>query len=522
MKIIQPEDILKKIKMKFEESDKFILLTTILLSIVNNFYFLIGDGVAPDAISGVYFNIASDWEISLGRFGIEYINMFRNGLVAKFLIILISTIMIALSVMLIKRIFKIKSKILMFIITILIAVAPQFTETYMFIYCADAYLFAFLMSVVTVFFLSKTTISKNNYIFAIISTIITCSIYQAYLGMIIALIIVFIINKIIIEKNTTKVIKEFINYTLTILTGVISYYILLKVILYVNDLPLASYKGANSLGINTIKQLPYTIAQCYKDFYSFFFQESIINNFYWDRQKMYFIIFLLLLFGLALNLIKNNQRQQKQLFKIICILIMIIILPIGIGVMNIIAPGTRLNLVTAPGLIAVWILAIVVYQNLSKNNIDNIIKYGILIICVALTWSYVLSNTFTYIAREQTFDNYKLTTSDIYTKATNLSDYSTEMEWMFSDVIRYRVPNAERTNGFITYDNLTWNNYNGTRQNSAYFQKYLGIKINICSKDTYDKIKEQDIFKNMPVYPAKGSIKIIDNVVVVKTTKYTY
>ena len=141
---------------------------------------------------------------------------------------------------------------------------------------------------------------------------------------------------------------------------------------------------------------------------------------------------------------------------------------------------------------------------------------------IILIFTFVLENTFTYVARNQTFRNYYTISMDIYSRAVQLEGYSKDKEWMFSDVIRFIVRDANRANGFISDDNVTWNNYNGTLQNSSFYEKYLGIKIKICSKEKYREIVETEEFKNMPIYPTNGSIKIINNVVVIKTTDNTF
>ena len=44
----------------------------------------------------------------------------------------------------------------------------------------------------------------------------------------------------------------------------------------------------------------------------------------------------------------------------------------------------------------------------------------------------------------------------------------------------------------------------------------MGIKIKICTRDEYNKIVNSEEFKNMPIYPNNGSIKIINNIIVIK------
>ena len=156
MKIDEPNELFLKVKKNITKNDIFIILVVLVLGIINNFSFFITEGIAPDALSSADFNIAGNWEIKLGRFGIKYINLLRYGLVNKF----ISLIFLALAVVVISRIFEIKNKTALAIIAAIVAVAPQFTETYFFIYCADAYAFAFLTSTLTVFFLKKAENKK--------------------------------------------------------------------------------------------------------------------------------------------------------------------------------------------------------------------------------------------------------------------------------------------------------------------------------------------------------------------------
>lgn len=520
MKIKDPIKSFKYFFDKINKNDIFSIIIVILLGVINNFSFITNEGIAPDALSPAYFNIAGNWEISLGRFGIKFVNMLRFGLVNKTIIVLIALIMLAVSAVIIIRTFEIKNKIGIFFISALIAVAPTFTETYMFIYCADAYCLAFLLSTLSVYFLNKSNRGKQYYIFSNICTIAVCSLYQAYLGVILGETIILLMKDLLKEKdikaNFIKAIKFFIN----IFIGILMYYILLKIIISILDISLASYKGANNLGIYTLKSLPHTIVQTYKDFINFFFTDKIINNSYWNREIINGTIFFTSFLGLFLILIKS--KQKNKCIRALFLGVLILLYPIGIAIMDIIAPNTSLNLVTGPGLITAVILITLIYESMDDKSLENILRYIFLILMIILIFTFVLENTFTYVARNQTFRNYYTISMDIYSRAVQLEGYSKDKEWMFSDVIRFKVRDANRANGFISDDNVTWNNYNGTLQNSSFYEKYLGIKIKICSKEKYREIVETEEFKNMPIYPTNGSIKIINNVVVIKTTDNTF
>ena len=224
MKIISPNNFFYKIKNKYDKGDLLILVTVLIAGIINNFNFVIGKGVSPDALSIQNYYVAGNWELQLGRFLIKFTNSMRYGLVNKFIIIIISLSCIAISILLLKRIFNIKNKLPLFILSCIISVAPQFTETYMFIYCADTYLIAFMFSVLTVYFLKRAKYQKRCFVLAVISTVIVCALYQAYLGVILGLIIALLIYECIINNiNFKDLFLKFIKYFLTIFIGVILY-----------------------------------------------------------------------------------------------------------------------------------------------------------------------------------------------------------------------------------------------------------------------------------------------------------
>lgn len=514
---INPEIIISKIIRKFDKKDLLIIITTFIVGIINNFYFIIGEGVAPDAVSPAWFNIAGNWEITLGRFGIKYINQLRYGFVSQFIVIIISLFLISVSIMIIKRIFNFKSNVGLVILTTLIACAPQFTETYFFVYCADAYLFAFFCSILSVYFLNKMGKNKLYMFLSILFVIITCSIYQAYLGVTIGLSLLLIIKQLIKNYNVKDVFINFFKYMLIIFAGCVFYYILLKLILLINNLTLASYKGANDLGLNTLIQMPKSIVQCYKDFFNFYFDNNIIFNSYYHRKEIFMIIFVLLILISFITFCKSDLSKKNV--RLLAIFLIVAIYPIGINIMNIIAKGTKINLVTGPGLITFFTIMLFLYEWSDKNLIVYLCKWLLILLFTMLSVSYIIENSYTYIARNETYQNYKTTMTDIYYRAIALNEYNEKSEWIFNNYYNFTVRDLNRTNGFITHDNVTWKNYSGLLQNSSFFEKNLGVKIKMASREKYNLIVNSEEFKAMPTYPKEGSVKIIDGVVTVKISE---
>jgi len=56
----------------------------------------------------------------------------------------------------------------------------------------------------------------------------------------------------------------------------------------------------------------------------------------------------------------------------------------------------------------------------------------------------------------------------------------------------------------------------------GFYQNYLGININLCSDEEYVQIANSDEFKSMPVWPDKDSVRVINNVAVIKYMEEPY
>ena len=504
---------MNNIKEYIKNNKTNIIITVIVFTvffIINNIQFVFTHGVAPDVMFfGTDHYKAGVWEISLGRFGLTLIDKLKFGLVSKQVIIAYCMIYLGISTILIEYLFNIKKKISVILLSIVIAVFPIFTETYFFLYCADSYCLAFLLSVIAVIGIKKyIDTNKFKYLcITIIATIATCSLYQAYLGLILGLYALYIITN---KKDIN--IRTILKTILIIGISVIMYYLILKGILLINGIKLASYKGANSLGIETIKHIPKSIINTYKDIANFLFGNRIIyNNIYYRR-----IINSILIISIILLIRKVKEHSVKS---IILRIIFLAILPICIAIMDIIAPTTTINLVTGPGLITIYILIISLLDKYDfSSNIQKILKIVIIcMICITMH-TFIIQNNYTYKVREHTYQNFYTIQNNIYTRGTSLKGYNKNMKWLFSDTILFHSEYGKFGNGFISNDNETYIGIN-TSSNAQiinFYKTYMGIDISICSEDEYNQIVKTNEFKEMQSYPNDNSIKIINNCVVVK------
>ena len=504
---------LEKIKSTITYENKLIIIISFIAGLITHFYFLTNEAIAPDSLGMNNYFKAGTWETSLGRWAIPIIDTLRGGLVSNVLITFFCILVLTITTILIVKLFKIKNKKIIILISILMVTAPQFAETLMFIYCADSYCIAMLLSVLAVYYIYKES-SIKNYLFSAICIIFSLALYQSYIGVTVSLCIIIPIIDLINREDSKKVLK---NIGKSILIGIISalsYYLITKLILLITGNNLAEYGGANEMGISMFYNLLPEILSTYKTFFGYFFGENIIYNQYWHRDLINFIILMITIVNIVFIIIQNKTYNKKT--SIIILIILLTILPIGINIINIIAPERNSNLLMSMSYVLIYIFALKIIECLNNKQESTILKNVIFITISVLIITFVFSNNASYMARKEIYNNYYSTSMRILNKIENYEGYKNNTPVLIGGIIKYKPYTALLGNGFISNDYETWTNYDGVRMINNFYFKYMGTKIRLCSKVDYTRIVESEEYKNMEKFPYDNSIKMIDGILVVK------
>lgn len=517
MLIQEPSSLCETIFKKVNLQSKIAFFSTIIIGLINYSYFISHHVKSPDAVFIGHYHISGEWELSLGRFGIKMIDLLRGGIVNENLLIFSSILLIAIAAGFLVSTLDIHDNLLVVLIAAIFITAPQLADTFMFIYCADSYSLSILLAVVSVWFLKKK--NYRGYMLAILTLAISASLYQAYIGIAFTLCLFLIITDLLSNLKFKQAVQTLIQYMLVMLGGLLTYYGIERVILAITGTELSSYKGAADFGVGSlIGQLKNSIPQAYKDFYQYFMLDNILHNDYWKRKTIHILLLLVVL--LALVLLVN---QMKEVWSKLFVVFLCIFFPLSINVMDLIAPSSTINLMTGMPLVCMYFFVFVVYRFLKQSNyLSLLLKYSIVFLNVWLIFTFINSDNVSFKCREEVYNHFYATHANIISRVEALPGYNTELKWCFNDIVRYSSDLIPMSNGFIAYDNEVWNGYGGLEVTVTFYEQYYGKYISLCSREEYDSITEGDEFANMAVFPNDGSIKIIDNIVVIKLNDFRF
>ena len=496
-----------------KENSKLIIITLITCFIVH-FPILFKNILTSDILLNNFYYSYYSWEISLGRIGLYLIGLLKSFIVIQQIELFLSFIILSICSLLIINLFNIKNKIIKIIICILFGVSPSISATFLFYYCSLGYILAFFLAILSIYFLYKNNNKYLRIIMPIILEVGTLFLYQSYIQVILTLFILITIKELLDKKFN---LKQFIKNIIIIGFGMILYFFFMKLTLLIFNISLSNYSGADKFGIKSILNIPNRIFNTYQVFYEYFFKNSIINNTNLYTNILNIFILINLFIVILIKSIKNKLSFKE---KFICLLL-IIILPIAMNFVLLLIKNTKMQLLMATNYILIipFILSLI-------ENFNKVFKFIFILILVLLIRNYIIEEEATYLCLEVTYNKTYVIANNInreiiklgYNKEVMITGNLDNNKYYKNSNNSNNVSNIYKLNyGFISNSSLFWNEYDNVKNGwTKFMYQYLGVNINFVSLDKYNQILDMNEYKDMNTYPNKESIKVIDNVIVIK------
>ena len=471
----------------------------------------------------------ADWEVTLGRWGLKFFDYLHGGVNAPVIITMIALFWFSVGGILINEIFEVNSRAVRVIVPLIIIANPLVSVTITYYYCADAYAAGFCLAVVAVWLLTLKNRTKTATALAVLCVTCSLSIYQSSLGVTAGLGIMYGIFLIFQNPQNTKKNINYIGRLLIIgFFGTVLYYAVLQVVLNIRGLSMMSYKGADKIGIGyIIASMAKSILHTYIDFYAYFLKNSIMVNSY---LVVFCYIALWILFVIACVMVLTDLRIKFS--NLLIAIAYIAILPVACNVIDVMAPDTRIILLTSgglailpPAMLTICSMKITFVSNADssrskRNRIVYILSGAISLLLIA---NFILVvNTDGLVMKEET-DKTLALANRICTTLEQKDDiragYSLMIAGSASKGNYPVVSTLSNSANKYAKSGLTWSTPDGSlncwRQ---VFRRYLGITENWCTETQFREIIASEEFKNMPSYPENGAIREIGDIVVVKVS----
>lgn len=469
-----------------------IILITFILLFLTHLPLMTKNILSADILLNNGFYNGYSWEISLGRFGLYVIGLLKCFLTIPHIDILISYFIISISLVILFDLFSFRKKEDIILYILIICLNPITSATLLFNYCSIGYTLAFLCSILSIYVYYKEENKIKKYLFSLILIVVALSMYQAYLSVIVTTFIIYNI-KFLLEKKEN--FKLSLKYILTLLIGVLLYFIIMKISLLVFHVNMSNYSGADKIGLQTLLSIPKKIGLSYKLFYEYYFTDKIVKNIYIKNNILNIFLLILLIIGVVFKIFKNNLSPKEKVLT----LLLVLALPIFLNSIIFTINDTKLQLLMSASYLLVPLLLITTIP-------ENKMKYLSIIVIILFLRNNLIQTQATYLSLENTFNKYNTVITSAIKENINYQNYKFALIGSTKNETEINKLNY----GFISDDAIFWEEYNLKKLGFERFcYEYYGLNLTFVSEEDYDKIKQREN-KNQEIIYTYDDIIVID------------
>lgn len=481
----------------------------------------------PDGVwQGLVYKSYYGWEDILGRVGLGLFNKLKGYYQFPTLQTIFCIAIAALIAVLLCDLLEIKRFPWNYMVGGMVVCSPSLCSTLTYYYTADAYLLAFLLAVLFVWCIAKKR-TWGSHVLAVVLLAASASLYQAYIGSAITLCLLFLLLKMVRGAETVKqLMQRGLCFLVTGICGVLTYLLSYKVICRLWRISPIADRGFDSMGKIPLGRIPMLIKQAYHYFISYYFTDELYNNTWMKRGKVNVLIGIFILAVLVKWIIKGQYYRKPVEF---AILIMgILLIPMAFMSIVIMAPGCSIADVTGilmlPHMNWLYIFGIALVAEKQNVNVTGLvvewtsfILVGGLLFLLGL-YGQVFQNCMemdlhrTYTLAQQIACTVNSVTEYVPGATLVIGGDEEQGNYPRNYAEMYQV-----VKGTAAEYGLFWNSANGRQYCwNQFFRQYMGVEYSVSTGEQLEQILHGEEYTEMPIFPAEGSVKVIDDCVVVK------
>ena len=404
---------------------------------------------------------------------------------------------------------------------VMMAAFPCLGYTFLYMFTASAYCLAILLAVLAVCLVKKGGWPRS--LAGCLLLALSMGIYQAYAAVAVALSLLVVVRECLNVRagwrETARLGFRLVGF---LALGAALYYGILQIFLAVKDLELLDYLGMSQAGGGyPIAQLPGLIVSVYKQVFVFFFWPSGSNPFTTPLLAALDLLLLMLAAGCFLAVVLRRKLWREP-WRIAGTVILAALLPLAAGFAQIISPFSDATPIMKYAYVLVY-LAVLLLADLGLSFLPRPrggrAAAGALALCLAGVTLYSANiNNLLYTASAQAHRATLSYATRLLSRIESCPGYTGEEEVLVIGAI----PASQVCADIESYALI--DHYSAPRDTAAplnkhiyyYFNDWLNVPIPEPEEETMLAVSQSEEFQAMPLYPADGSVQMLDGRVVVK------
>ena len=457
--------------------------------------------------------------VVLGRWFLEILGLFAEkiGLDYNLSVIngLIFVCLIAVSAGFLVSVLQIKSRKSAALIGMIMVAFPTVTATMIYRYTVVYYGIALLLSILAVWVFQRC---KKGFALSVILITLSMGIYQAYVPMTIGLFVMLLTQQALRgEAEPLELVRRGLKECAALLLGLGLYFVCMKAMNLVTGTVVDEYQGLSSMGGISLGQLPELIWKAFSGVFTLALRDSygIANRALMRLSYLALGLASVVMIGYIL-IVKIRKGIVALAVCILCLLF-----PVAVNFIEIMCPNSWVyTLMVYPWVLLAFMPLMLLECMPAVEGAGEIRKrfftkcVGLVAALLAVYYGYYANVNYTalYYANRQ-IENYL---NSVVIQVRMTEGFTPEKDWaILGDVNDPLLHSAWEEDAF--YDGLGFTQYllNQYSRND-WIENYIGYDIPEASEERIAELAESQEVRSMPCWPSEGSVKVIDDTVVVK------
>lgn len=452
-------------------------------------------------------------------FGGSYSLPFFNGIFAL--------LFLALSAGMVLSVFQVRNKLTAGLIGGLMTVFPAVVSMYFFMFLALYYAIGIFFSVFAAWLAVKYPKNIIANIAAVVMIACSLGVYQAYFPDTVCILLIVVILKAAFGGvKEKKEWKEFFlmiaRFLVVMAAGVAVYFLINKAVLAVTHIQLTSYQGGDTMGKITIAQLISALKSCYTSFFDLGFSDVMGISYNRTVRRLIKVVWILFAAGIGAYLV---LKKKEYLNKVI-VLCGIVVFPVAMFLIYVMAPNSYCYTLMAYSVVFFFVFFLLwldaCFRNLKLHApVKSITNWVSALLTAALVIVFVWYANGNYMALEYTKYHDFSYVQTLVTKIRSVEDYSQDKPVI---VVGTQINDSTNGMGSLIGDTFTVGGKADTNlgYNSLLYlmSDYLGFSPYYGTYEEIQNWMQREVVREMPSYPADGSIQVIDDTIIVKLSDY--
>jgi len=427
---------------------------------------------------------------------------------------LFSIACIGIAAVLIVYLLEINLDIACIFVGAIMVVFPMITSLFSYMFTAPFYMLALCVSVCGVVLVCK----RKRMIAGAILIACAIGVYQAFIPVVLSLMLMYFI-KLLMYENVEA--KEAFSKMLMLLGSCVLfmaiYLIMNKIFLNIYDVELTSYQGISTMGAGTsATEYIERIGYAYKDFI-FPTKDTSYNMYPMNTYKWYMIslvIMLVLLIHRCIRVFKNNKLKG------IMFVVAALCIPLAVNFIFVMVDPIYVHSLMTYGQVFYYVLFVLIVEQtmslLSSEKVKKYLNIAVIISTMLLVIMYARFDNQCYLKATFVREEVNTYMTTLVTQIKSTDGYKDEYPVVFmnqcniQDMTVYDMPELSHIN-IITYADME--GYINSYVWTIYMNRWCGYNPIQGDPSLFYGLPE---YEEMPHYPDDGSIKVIDETVVVK------